>query len=380
MDLDSELKIVFVSNYFTHHQKPLSDALAKRCDYTFVATAQMTRERKAMGWEMAQVPGYVCDCAEAPEKALEQIRRADVVIAGNAPVQIIRDCPRRGQILLRYMERPLKKGVEPLKFLPRFIKWHCQNPFWKPIYLLCASAYTAADYARFGLFRNKAYRWGYFPEVKEYGSIGELLREKETASILWVGRFLDWKHPDDAVALAARLKAEGVPFRLDMIGSGPMEDTLREMIRSGGLEDCVRLLGTMTPEQVRTHMEKAEIFLFTSDRREGWGAVLNEAMNSGCCVVACDAAGSVPYLVRNGENGFLYRAGDEAGLYASVRTALDSAQVTSRLGARAYETVVGQWNGETAAQRLLALAQRILAGEKYPDLYPEGPCSKDEVR
>ena len=32
-------------------------------------------------------------------------------------------------------------------------------------------------------------------------------------------------------------------------------------------------------------MEKADIFLFTSDRREGWGAVANEAMNSACALV-----------------------------------------------------------------------------------------------
>ena len=374
---DDKLKLVFISNYFSHHQKPLSDGLAGRCDYSFVEMMEMTEERKNMGWGMDIVPGYVCSYAATPGAALERIAQADVVIVGNAPSWILRDCLQRGQTVLRYSERPLKNGVEPLKYLPRLIKWHYQNPSRKPIYLLCASAYTAQDYAGFGLFRRKAYRWGYCPEVKEYEDLQQLLAGKKKASILWAGRFLDWKHPDDAIALAARLKAAGYSFDMNLIGGGAMERTLWEMIRAKGLEECVHLLGTMTPEQVRSHMEKAEIFLFTSDRHEGWGAVVNEAMNSGCCVVACEAAGSVPYLVSNGRNGLTYRFGDEDGLYEQVRKALDTEGMTTRLGAKAYETMANHWNGETAAERLVALVRSVLAGEKYPDLYPDGPCSKE---
>lgn len=376
----NELKLVFVSNYFSHHQKALSDGLADQCDYSFVEMSEMTEERKNMGWGMDKIPGYVCSYAEAPDEALDKIARADVVIAGDVPPRIIRDCLRRNQVVLRYSERPLKNGMEPLKYLPRLIKWHCQNPLGKRIYLLCASAYTARDYAAFGLFRGKAYRWGYFPEVKNYKSIQQLIQDKKKVSILWVGRFLDWKHPDDAIAVAARLKASGYSFDLRMIGSGPMEDALREQIWQEGLEDCVHLLGTMSPEQVRTHMEKTEIFLFTSGRHEGWGAVLNEAMNSGCCVVACEAAGSVPYLVRNGCNGLTYRFGDKDSLYDQVRRVLDTEGMAAGLGAEAYETMVTHWNGKTAAERLVALVREILAGKKYPDLYPEGPCSKETIQ
>lgn len=51
----------------------------------------------------------------------------------------------------------------------------------------------------------------------------------------------------------------------------------------------------MKASEVRSYMEKADIYLFTSDFNEGWGAVLNESMNSGCAVVASHAIGSVPF-------------------------------------------------------------------------------------
>ena len=45
-------------------------------------------------------------------------------------------------------------------------------------------------------------------------------------------------------------------------------------------------------------MEESEIYLVTSDRKEGWGAVVNEAMNSGCAVVADHMIGAAPWMIR----------------------------------------------------------------------------------
>ena len=105
------------------------------------------------------------------------------------------------------------------------------------------------------------------------------------ASILWAGRLIGWKHPDASIELAASLKEKGYFFRMSVIGNGEMEAQLHEMIRRKGVEDCVEMLGAMSPDEVRAHMERADVFLFTSDFNEGWGAVLNESMNSGCAVV-----------------------------------------------------------------------------------------------
>jgi glycosyltransferase involved in cell wall biosynthesis len=371
------MKIVFISNYFTHHQKPLSDALAERCGYTFVSTAEMTAERKNMGWGAEADPAYVRSYIKEPEAISRIIEQADVVIAGNAPAKLIQSCLRRNQPVLRYSERPLKKGIEPLKFLPRFFKWHYQNPPWRKVYMLCASAFTAGDYAKFGLFREKNFRWGYFPLMKQYEDISALMEGKEKATILWVGRFLEWKHPDDAIRVAKRLKSEGVHFRLDFIGSGPMEETLGRMIQEEDLQDCVRLLGTMRPEEVRSHMERAGVFLMTSDRREGWGAVVNEAMNSGCGVVVSDAIGSAAYLVRDGENGCVYPSENVDVLYEQAKMLLNDPEKTRSMGLDAYRTITELWNGEVAAGRLIMLAQKILDGENDLNLFPDGPVSPD---
>ena len=188
---------------------------------------------------------------------------------------------------------------------------------------------------------------------------------------------LDWKHPEAAVLTAERLKRDGFDFKMDYIGNGEMEPELRRMIADRGLEDWVHLLGPMKPEQVRDHMEQADIFLFTSDRYEGWGVVLNEAMNSGCAVAASHAIGSVPFLLRHRENGLIFRSGDWDDLYRKVRQLIEDPAARERCGRAAYETITGEWNAEEAARRFLRLAEALAAGEDTP--FTHGPCSRAEI-
>ena len=363
------MKVVFVSNFLNHHQKPLSDALAARCDYTFLAVSEMPPQRRAMGWEEPE-PVYLCRYDREPERGERVLREADVIIAGFSAENLVRGCIRRGQPVFRYSERPLKNGPEPWKYLPRLLRWHRRSPVGKPVYLLCAGGYVAADYRKFGLFRGKALKWGYFPETRKYPA----LPEKEPGSILWAGRFLDCKHPEAALRVAAALKESGLEFRMTLIGDGPRMEAVRRILAAEKLSDRVALPGMLTPEQVRAAMEKAEIFLFTSDGADGWGAVLNEAMNSGCAVVAGSAAGATPYLVRSGENGMVYPSGDTEALTEAVRTLLTDRELARRLGKGAYRTITETWNGELAAQRLLETVERILRGEGLPQ-YEDGPCA-----
>ena len=364
------MDLVFLGCYFNHHQRYLCDALSRRCRFHFIATKAYNEKRLALGWKPEEEPDYVCHYDREPEKAQALLKNAQVVLTGSAPEELVRQCIKRNQTVLRYSERPLKDGPQWSRYPLRFLKWHYQNPPGKPIYLLCASAYTASDYARFGLFRRRAYRWGYFPEQKVYEDPEALA--KTPGFILWAGRFLDWKNPQSALNLAARLKKAGYAFTMELVGTGPQEALLRQQIQEQGLEDCVSMAGSMSPQQVRRRMEQAEIFLFTSGRAEGWGVVLNEAMNSGCCCVANIQAGASPYLVQDGKNGVLYQTEDE--LYEKVAALLDDPVHTRQLGVAACETIAKEWNPDTAAERLLTLCQGLLSGSHRAP-YEQGPCS-----
>ncbi len=373
------MKIVFLSNFFNHHQSALSDALWRETggDYLFVETEPMPRERQSLGYPVLQ-RRYVLPLLGNEEKIFREIREADAVIAGSAPEWLVRKRIQSGKLLFRYGERPLRNGLEPVKYLPRLLRWHWRNPGCKPIYLLCASGYAAGDYGKFGLFRGKAFRWGYFPECRSQAL--QLASQREPKQILWCGRFLELKHPEAALHAVLRLKQEGSEFLLKFIGSGPLEPVLRAETKALGLLEQVQFLGAMPAAQVRREMAQAGIFLFTSDRREGWGVVLNEAMDSGCAVIASHAIGSVPFLLKHGENGLVYPSGNEDRLYDCLHFLLTHPQEQQRLGMAASRCIRDEWTAELAARRLLLLTRHLLEPEGGKPLFSEGPCSPAERR
>ena len=129
--------------------------------------------------------------------------------------------------------------------------------------------------------------------------------------------------------------------------------------------------------KVREIMERCHVHLFTSNHLEGWGAVVNEAMNSGCAVIANVEAGAVPYLLRHGENGMVYHGSYEDFAVQVKRLAADKDMVW-RLGRAAYQTIEKTWNAEHAAGELLRFSGDLLEkGQMIPAA--EGPFSTAPV-
>lgn len=379
------MRFVFLSNYVCIHQLPFCEFMYEKLGdaFYFVATEEIETERLSQGYsELNSKYPFVIRAYESDaekQKAQQLTDEADVVLIGSAPLEFIQYRLKKEKLTFLYSERLYKSGYQAWKLPVRLWRFYKKYGRHKSLYLLCASAYTAADFAKTGTFINKAYKWGYFPEVKRYDDVDALVDNKQPGSILWAGRFLDWKHPEAVVEVARRLKTEGYDFRLTMLGNGELWNAISEQVREYDLQDRIQLTGAVPAEEVRSYMEEAAIYLFTSDRHEGWGAVLNEAMNSACAVVASDAVGAAPLLLKDGENGLSYHSENVDELYEKVKFLLNNPARGRNLGRKAYETMTGLWNAEVAAKRLLELSEALLRGEKCPSLYQEGPCSKAEI-
>ena len=382
------MKVTFFSNYLNHHQLPFCLAMDRPTNgqFTFVATIPTPYFRMKIGYQdMNKNYPFVLttyDSTENRAAAMVLAINSDVIITGSAPEIYTKERIRQNKLTFRYSERihkeGLRKALHPRSIVSKLL--HHTRYIHKPLYMLCASAYTAFDFALAGAYLGKTYKWGYFPEVKHYAldALFEKKRKNTKPSILWVGRLIKWKHPEEAVMLAERLKQNGYDFELNLIGDGELAEQLRRMICEKNLDDCVNMLGSMPPEAVREYMEAADVFLFTSDFNEGWGAVLNESMNSGCAVVASHAIGSVPFLLEDGKNGFIYRNGDADGLYMRVVKLIEQPELRDQIGRTAYQTIIEQWNADVVAGKFIALTQALLNGETGA-LFDKGPCSKAQI-
>ncbi len=380
--MKDNITITFFSNFLLHHQTPFCEAMVKRIGdgFRFVATEPVPQERLDMGYKNLEDAPYAVNAYQDEQAYQEAMRlgyESDVVILGAAPDTFIEKRLKDNKLTFRYSERFFKKFR--WRFHPKIIKIHFKQDFLqrkKEFYMLCASAYMVSDCRFIFSYPNKTYKWGYFPEIKIYDSIETVIANKKKNTILWAGRLIDWKHPEEAVYLAERLKNNNVDFEMNIIGTGDMEQPLKNLIISKNLQNRVHMLGAMPPERVREHMEQAEIYLFTSDKQEGWGAVLNESMNSACAVVACREIGSVPYLIEDGVNGFIYDKRGKNSLYRHVKKLIDNKTMRETVQKHAYETMKDVWNAESATDRLLHLIDCLQKGTETG--YTSGPCSRDQ--
>lgn len=375
------MTITFYSNFLNHHQLPLCLEFNRITNgrFHFVATTPIPEERLSMGYEdMNKSYPFVLTTYDSDndiEIARKLAVESDIVIHGAAPEEYVAMRMIQGKQTFRFLERPNKRGflrsVAP-KVLANIYKNHIKYRN-APLYVLCASAYTAPDFNLYRCYINKCFKWGYFPEVKQH-DIDDLFERKDPALIVWAGRLLDLKHPETAVYVAAHLKENGIPFRMNIIGSGEKEEQLASMIQTMNLSDQVKMLGSMPSSDVRKYMEQASIFLFTSNKKEGWGAVLNESMNSGCAVVANNEIGSVPFLIKHGQNGYIYHKGNVRECCEQVLSLMRNREERLKAGKNAYQTIRDEWSAKIAAERVITLSQ-YLHKNQVGSCYPDGVCS-----
>jgi glycosyltransferase involved in cell wall biosynthesis len=192
---------------------------------------------------------------------------------------------------------------------------------------------------------------------------------------LWVGRMVSWKRVDLILSAAAWARTKGGnDFRLRIIGCGPEEEKIRLLTKSLGLADICEFDGPQSPEAIGMAMDAADIYVFPSDKNEGWGVVANEAMLHECCVIGSKNTGSIPYLIRNGINGFIFDDRNAGDLGKILRWCLDHPDQRQQIGNTARKTILDLWTPEVAAERLLMLIETIAKNETTPFL-DGGPCS-----
>ena len=379
--------ISFVSNYINHHQMPFSDVMSKMSgvEYHFIQTEKISEERLNMGWmKDTGLPEYVIEYYNEPALCDKLIDESDVVIFGGTDEEkyII---PRieKGKLVLRYSERIYKEGQ--WKFIsPRGLikKYHDHIRFRNKdnVYLLCAGAYVASDFALIHSYPGRMLKWGYFPELIRYDAVQlfEHKSQSDKVKILWSGREIDWKHPMDVLKSAQTLLSKGYDFEITMIGEGVLRKKLESYAEENRLTEVVSFHDFMSPSEVRECMLKSDIYLITSDYMEGWGAVVNEAMNAGCAVVANCGAGAVPYLIKHKENGMVYNNTDVAELTDHIEYLILEKDARRQMGVNAYNTVSSLWNAQEAANRLMSFIRHINDEDQHIK-NDDGPMTRAEV-
>ena len=369
------------------HQISLSDAFYKILgeDYKFI---EFGERRSQAGEYSLSAKGvnlerpYIIrmfESIESEQIAIKLLNDADVVITAGEPLALLKKRLYSNKIVFRQGERSFKGPF--WKDIIRFPKvfYHYKKNNWPNYRKLCLSAYAPNDLRMLGpKYMEKCYKFAYFVGIPDL-DIEEIIRHRSKGKleIVWCSRFIGWKHPEMVVQLAEKMLSSGRDnFEIKMIGANTTSlwNEIKEKVNFKGLCHHVILTGGMPNSEVQQCMRESDIFIFTSDRGEGWGAVLNEAMGAGCACIASHEIGAVPFLLKDKENGLIFRSCSVDSLYEKVAYLYDNPEDCSKYGKQAYQTITTEWSSMNAAQRLLQLSEGILTNHEIA--FEDGPCSK----
>lgn len=316
-------------NQITPHLMPLAQemlALLGEDNVRYVYVKALGAARSNLGWSSAAA-SWVINKNERPEEAANWLRTADILICERRDLDLWRQRIDSGKGMYYTCERWYKPFIlgrmfgrdiclsGMLRLLhPGFFKmaWQVSQLFKSnQICYLADGVYAAQDFVKtLDLFKGRIFRMGKasnfkieqrplgrfegHPNIRNWGyfvapSKGDMTERKKSDAarkrVLWVGRFLHWKRLDTLVRACGSLPS----VILDIYGAGPMESSIREMASRYA---NVHVFPPVPYVQVRELMRTYDIYVLPSNSWEGWGAVVNEALEENMSVLGSIESGA----------------------------------------------------------------------------------------
>ncbi len=200
-----------------------------------------------------------------------------------------------------YRQSWIKRGLDPgkLKILPRGLDTELFHP----------------------TRRNPAF-------FEKFGSANGQVR------LLYVGRVSREKDLDLLAEAYRRLRNEGLPIQLFIVGHGPYSDTLHESLPEAFFT------GYLTGQELAAAYASADIFVFPSTT-DTFGNVIIEAQASGVPVIVSDSGGPKD-LVEDNQNGLITKSHDADDLTRAIRELVLDSDRRRRMGSHARESVINR--------------------------------------
>ena len=146
-------------------------------------------------------------------------------------------------------------------------------------------------------------------------------QKNEVFTVICVANLIPIKGHEYLVEAVAKIRSEGMPIRLQLVGVGPEEARLRAMCAALGISDAVEFLGWQEYDEVARLMRNADMFVMPS-YFEALGCVYLEAMSVGTLTVGCYGTGA-DEIIEHGHDGLLVEKRSADEVYSRIRFAID---------------------------------------------------------
>ena len=189
----------------------------------------------------------------------------------------------------------------------------------------------------------------------------DIAGEEEPNRLLFVGRIEPRKGLLNLIKALKVIKSSVPLVKLIVIGKKTNLEyfgRFSRLIRDEGLVDNVIYKGTIEETELRKEYQKCSIFVLPS-KEEPFGIVLLEAMAS-CKPVIATNVGGIPYVVCDGETGFLVGARDVDELANRISLLLENEDLRQKMGQKGQKTAK-RFSWQSIAQKTIDFYHEILS-------------------
>ncbi len=398
------MKLCFYVDEVTPHLLPLAEAMVERLgsdEVRYVYTKYLHKERTVMGWRNEHRE-WMFFKQDNPIEAEKWIIGCDVLFCRLRDIEVWEkreQChrltlymserwfrPRHlgtifgrdimlpgivcifkpGFLSMMYKAAKLMIKSESIRYLPAGI-FAAQDMArmcgffsgdWKCLLFAPRLAFEPIPFGRVTVsdYGDKAYycldkmrMWAYFVAPSQFGpkSPNEIAARCGVLKIIWIGRIVSLKRLD--VIIRAVKEQEKVwqsdhgevRFTLDIFGDGPCKKSLER--KSKGY-DGIKFYPPVSNERVRLEIRAHDVLVLSSNGEEGWGAVINEALEENIEAVGSYEAGASATML---DKEFLFHSGDWRNLH----------KLLLRLSKNSPKQITFNWTAKNAADALMKAVQ-----------------------
>lgn len=189
--------------------------------------------------------------------------------------------------------------------------------------------------------------------------------------VLSIGRLVPTKGHDDLIRAVKLLADQQIPAKLSLIGSGPEESILKQLVTQLGLDQQVHFLGMMEFEAVMDQLQAADVFalaprMIPGHPPDGIPNVIAEAMAFGIPVVTTGAS-AIPELIDHERNGLFVEPQDPQALADAIARLLTDKPFSDKLARSAKKKVLEMFNQEKNIDDLIGLFEQYVGPVRIQD-------------